>query len=161
MNTATRLFLGLLLGFACAGCAPPSDADVREDSTWVGAPTVDQATVDDALELGEIVLPPGAEVAGVNYSRGIDQNYTLVVRTPADEVDALLTGSGFTATLEPGRKGTEEVLPGFDLGDTSDTAHGRDRLEAGQQRAHTVVREVLVDRGDPAGVVVHWWVFTL
>ncbi|MCG8914595.1 hypothetical protein L6E12_02145 [Actinokineospora sp. PR83] len=56
---------------------------MREDTTRVGTSTGDRATVGGALELGEIMLPPGAEMAGVSHDRGIDERYVLAIRLPA------------------------------------------------------------------------------
>ena len=120
--------------------------------------TSNQSMTADALTFGGIVLPPSATVLGVRGDKGIDQLYVLAIAVDRPGIDVLLTGSGFTKPLQPGRRVRMSPVAGFDPDNGTDIASAQDRRTL--EGAAAVSREVLVDLSDPQKPVVHWWLFT-
>ncbi|UVS81675.1 hypothetical protein [Actinokineospora sp. UTMC 2448] len=112
---------------------------------------VPPVTASEALAFGGVVLPPDADVLGVRGEKGVDQLYILAVAVEAADVPTMLAESGFATSLEPGRQVHMAPIDGH--------APGADVASA-QDRRGRVIREVLVDRTDPARPIVHWWLFT-
>lgn len=129
----------------------------QSDPTGV---TTDPATVDEALRFGGIVLPPSAQVLGVEHEKGIDELYLIAIAIDPDAVEELLSGSGLTAALEAGPGTVMAPVDGLDLETATDVSSTRDTLAPEGERTSTVFRRVAVDRSDPATPVVHLWLFT-
>ncbi|MGH3520424.1 MAG: hypothetical protein ACRDQ7_24180 [Haloechinothrix sp.] len=122
--------------------------------------TTDKATVSEALSFGGIVLPPGARVLGVQSNKSMDQLHRVVVEVEPAAVDTLLSGSGFTTPLKPGRQVFMSPVDGFTPGSATKIASAQDNISPEANRKQTVTREVLVDRNDPLKVRVFLWLFT-
>lgn len=123
-------------------------------------PSTEPATIQEALQFGGVVLPPSATVLGVREESGQDTLFVLAIALEAREIDDLLSGSGFTAQLQPGARVFMPPVEGFDPNSGTDVASGEDRLSAGSGRTQGVNRTVLVNRSDPAAPIVHIWLFT-
>ncbi|KAA5831284.1 hypothetical protein ABT337_00860 [Saccharopolyspora hirsuta] len=115
-------------------------------------------SAEEALAFSGVVVPPGAEVLGVDASRGIDSFCKLAIAVDGGAVERLLADSQFRAALEPGREVSYEPVPQAPVG--ADIASASDQLPPGPGRPSAVFREFLVDRSDPARAVVHVWAFT-
>jgi hypothetical protein len=149
----------LALGIVTGACgSSPGQEDRMSPSSTFNATT--EATIAEALTFGGIILPPSAKVLGVDRSKGMDQRFTLAVETDPASVDALLSGSKFTAPLQPGRKVFMPSIQGFNPDNGTDIASAQDRLPPEGDRTHTVTREILVDRTNATKPVVHLWLFT-
>jgi len=122
--------------------------------------TTDPATVTEALQFGGIVLPPSAQILGVQYDKGIDQRYRLAIAADPGSVEALLSGSGFTTPLEADPGPFMAPVDGFDLTSATAVSSTNDTLAPQGERTSTVFRRVAIDRSDPAQLVVHMWLFT-
>lgn len=143
---AALLVAGVAMISGCAG------GEAREDHP------PDAAHVNDALAFSGIAMPPGTRVLGVDGEHGLDQMYKLAVSVDAQAVDRMLTDSGLTVALVPGRQPSQPPVDGVALG--SVVASASDELPPGPGRESTVFREILVDRTDPAKPVVHVWAHT-
>lgn len=122
--------------------------------------TAEPATIEDALRFGGIVLPSSARVLGVQHDKGIDQRYRLAIGLDSSSVETLLSGSGFSAPLEPDPGPFMAPIDGFDLTKASAVSATNDTLAPTEERPNTVFRQVAVDYSDPASPVVHLWLFT-
>jgi hypothetical protein len=157
------LALALAITASVGGLAACSAGAGKEDSVSERGTTessTEPAAVQEALRFGGVVLPPSAQVLGVREERGQDQLYVLAIEVPPGSVDSLLTGSGFTAELQPGERVFMPAVEGFYPNSGTEIASGEDRLPAGGERAQGVNRTVLVNRSDPAAPIVHLWLFT-
>ncbi len=122
--------------------------------------TTDEATTDEALRFGGIVLPSSATVLGVQHDKGLDQRYRLAIRVDSNSIETLLSGSGFTTSLEPDSGPFMAPVDGFDLATAATVSSTSDTLAPHSERTSTVFRRVAVDYSDPAAPVVHLWLFT-
>jgi hypothetical protein len=116
--------------------------------------------VAEALEFGGIELPPSATVLGVESEAGANTLYRLAIRIEPGSVDRTLADSGFMAELQQGRRVFMPPVAGFDLDSGGGIASAQDRFRSGDGGELTVIREILVDRSDPAAPIVHLWLFT-
>lgn len=114
--------------------------------------------VEEALAFSGVVVPPGAEVLGVDAEHGQDSLYRLAVAVDDGAVEQLLGGSQFRTPLQPGRVVGYEPVPQAPVG--AEFASASDELPPGPGRPETVFREVLVDTSPPDRAVVHVWAFT-
>lgn len=122
--------------------------------------TRDQATIDEALQFGGIVLPPSAKVLGVQVDKGIDERYRLAIEVDPNTVQPLLSYSGFNAPLVPDSGPFMEPVTGFDLKAATVVFSTEDSLPAGSGRRNMVFRRVAVDRSNPKKSIVYMWLFT-
>lgn len=158
MIIVIMLTFGIMATTTACGTKPgQEDRMGQSGSTGV---TADQAVIDEALGFGAIALPPSAIVLGVQYDKGIDQRYRLAIGIDPDSVETLLSGSGFTAPLEPDPGPFMAPIDGFDLKTATNVSSISDTLVPQSKRTSTVFRRVAVDRSDPAEPVVHVWLFT-
>jgi hypothetical protein len=141
-------------------CGPTSNQRGGMSQRGSSAPAPDQADISEALTFGGIVLPPSAKVLGVQHDQGIDQRYRLVISLDPGDVDAILTGSGFTTALQPDPGPYPESVDGFTLDGATNVTSAEDNLPASGQRKRNVFRQVAIDDSDPAKPIAHWWVFT-
>jgi hypothetical protein len=147
-----------MLTVACS--ATPDGGENRMPRQPAEQVTTDPAVVAAALEFGGIVLPASASVLGVQYDRGVDERYRVVIRVAADGVSELLSGSGFVGPLVPDAGPFQASVDGFDLATTTAVESATDSVPPGADRPGTVFRELAVDRSTPAEPVVHLWLFT-
>lgn len=122
--------------------------------------TTDQATVDEALRFGGIVLSPSAKILGVQFDKGIDERYRLAIEANPEDVQALLSRSGFNAPLVPDSGPFMEPVDGFDLNAAAAVFSTEDSLPSSSERPNMVFRRVAVDHGNPAKSMVYLWLFT-
>ncbi len=122
--------------------------------------TTDQATTDEALQFGGIVLPPSAKILGVQLDKGIDELYRLAIEANPDDVQELLSRSGFNAPLAPDSGPFMEPVTGFDLKAATVVFSTEDSLPPDDARRNTVFRRVAVDRSNPTKSMVYLWLFT-
>ena len=148
------------MGAGVVACSAGVGENDRVFARGTTSEHVQTVTIQQALRFGGIVLPPSAKVLGARDENGQDQLYVLAIVLEPDEIDVLLSDSGFTARLRAGERVFMQPVEGFELGSGTDVASGDDRLPAGRERAHGVNRTVLVDRSDPTAPVVHLWLFT-
>ncbi|WP_216212959.1 hypothetical protein [Amycolatopsis aidingensis] len=162
-NSAVLLLVAAvtLAALALAGCGQGSTGDDRVPERSAGeTATTDQGVVQEAVAFGGLAVPTDAEVLGVQHQSGIDDMYVLAFATPPDSIEAMLTGSGFSTALTPGREVHQRPVDGLEFGTGDEIASGQDVLAPGEGRTQRVNRKVLVDRADPDRPVVHWWLFT-
>lgn len=145
-----------LLG-GCGGTGP-GDRPSGRTSPCGHVPVDDADATGDALRSSGIVLPPGAELLGIEHECGVDELWILAIAVGGEHVDGLLRGSGFREQLEPGRQVFMPPVSGHEPSGTADVASAQDSFR-GDDGAR-IVREVLVDRSDPDRPVVHVWAFT-
>jgi hypothetical protein len=160
---ASALALVLMIGVSAGGlvaCAAGRDKEDRVSERGTTGATSESATIQEALRFGDIALPPSAKVLGVREEDGQDRLFVLAITLAPNEIDDLLSGSGFTAQLRPGERVFMQPVEGFDPNAGSDITSGEDRLPADGDRAQGVNRTILVNRSDPAAPVVHMWLFT-
>jgi hypothetical protein len=122
--------------------------------------TTDQATAEEALRFGDIVQPPSAKILGVQLDKGINERYRLVIEVHPDDVQELLSRSGFNAPLVPDSGPFMEPVAGFNLKAATAVLSAEDSLPPNNGRRKTVFRRVAVDRSNPSKSIVHLWLFT-
>ncbi|MGQ0774736.1 MAG: hypothetical protein ACT4NY_10005 [Pseudonocardiales bacterium] len=120
----------------------------------------DQATTEEALEFSGIVLPPTAQVLGVEYEKGIDQTYVLAIAVDEDSIANLLENSGFTKPLQPGRRVFTAPVDEFNPITSTDVASAQERFKSADGTGPTVTRDIMLDRGDPNRLILHVWAYT-
>jgi hypothetical protein len=147
------LLPALIAALLMAGCSSTPEQENRMPPASPSA--------EDALKFGGIALPASAKVLGVTYEAGIDERYRVTISVPPGDVPALLSASKFSTALmpDPGPY-TKDPLDGFDLTKATDVVAADDTLPPEGDRKQTVVRQVVVDRTDPANSIVHLWMFT-
>ena len=159
ITTIGTLALAVGLGATATACGWWSPAqENRMTSRDNIVVRTDQATFDEALAFGGIVLPPSATVLGVRDVKGIDQLYVVAIRMPPEAVDTLLAASKFTKPLEKGRS-VQHTLPGLEPGENADLVVAEDSLPPGEGRKQKVARHIMVDRTDKTQSTVHLWLF--
>ena len=160
---ASVVALVLAVGVGAGGLAACSAGGDKEDGLSERGTTganSEHATLQEALRFGDVVLPPSAKVLGVREESGQDELFVLAIKLAPNEIDDLLSGSGFTTQLRPGERVFMQPVEGLDPNAGSDIASAEDRLPAGGNRAQGVNRTILVNRSDPAAPIVHVWLFT-
>ncbi|HLV58074.1 MAG: hypothetical protein FWJ87_15905 [Micromonosporaceae bacterium] len=160
MTGRFRLLAVWALATATIGALVACDSGPGREGDVGNGAEPDQALVEEALEFGRIVLPPSAVVLGAETEKGIDLLYCLAVRVAPGDVDRMLSDSGFTAELEPGRQVFMPTVAGVELGNADRIASAQDTIRSGNGAERYVSRVVLVDRTDPDAPVVHLWLFT-
>jgi len=156
-----RMIVAVMLALCVApACESEAHQEGRMTESGITGVTTDQSLINEALRFGGIVLPTSARALGVQYDKGIDQRYRLVIEIDPDSLQALLSGSGFTTPLEPDPGPFMEPIEGFGLETATTVSSIDDRLAPDGQRTSTVFRRVAVDRSDRTKAIVHMWLFT-
>ena len=129
-------------------CATPDTATPRDDG---------QVSAATAAGFGDVTLPAGVDVLGVDSDSGIDTRYRLALRMNAAQLRELL--SQFEAQPQPSElPRTTPVIAGPELSTAPNPLYAQDRVTT--KAGRTVYRDVIVDERSPDEVYVHLAIFT-
>lgn len=146
---ASWLLAAALLFTACS----TTSGDATAGDGGNGMPSSAEA----AAEFGDVVLPPGVEVLGVDVDSGRDTRHRLALRTNAAQLPELL--SQFTRQPQVSEiPRTTEVIAGPELSGAPNPLYAQDRITT--KGGRTVNREVIVDERSPDEVYVHLSLYT-
>lgn len=139
------LFTVMLLFTACS----TPEATTPRDGGQVSAAT--------AAEFGDVALPAGADVLGVDSDSGIDTRYRLALRMNAVQLRELLSQFEEQPRVSEIPR-TTPVIAGPPLSDAPHPRYAQDRVTT--KAGRTVYRDVIVDERSADEVYVHLAMFT-
>ncbi|MGA5543305.1 hypothetical protein ACPCIR_15750 [Mycobacterium sp. NPDC051198] len=116
-----------------------------------------QVSAATAAEFGDVALPAGVDVLGVDSESGIDTRYRLALRMNAAQLRELL--SQFQEQPQASElPRTTPVIGGPPLSAAPNPMYAQDRVTT--KAGRTVYRDVIVDERSPDEVYVHLAIFT-
>ncbi|GAS94015.1 uncharacterized protein RMCC_0981 [Mycolicibacterium canariasense] len=114
-------------------------------------------SAETAAKFGQVTLPPGVEVLGVDTDSGRDTRYRLALRMTGAQLIEFLAQFPWAPRKSDIPK-SMQVVAGPPLNSAPAPLYGQDQITTTDHG--TVTREVIVDERSPDEVYVHLSLFT-